>query len=320
MRMRRSSSNYRAGPGFSEAGRILRPFMQMRVVGPKCNRGPPRPSDEGMTCAECGYDLRGLPPDSACPECGRVIAESEAAAPVRAWLPGFRRGVACLAGALLVLPFAEQAAYGRMRWLGNRVNPDGLTYLLRALLLLPAAWWMTGAAPFLSRDPRRLRPWLIGLTVAQLAAAALATALLPFAAHGSVLVLLCTYALAPLPFIAEVALLLALLARPLRIVPGALPRWVVIPVACLFVASLLGPALGMAALNFARIGHIAHPLAPGETYLPAPLNQLLNDVLFAPAFRVRGPAWLACLLVVGHTLLRLRGPVGLPLRKVQRPG
>ena len=270
-----------------------------------------------MTCAECGYDLRGLPAASACPECGRSIAETAAAAPVTAWLPGFRRGVACLAAAWLLMPFAERAATSRLYWGGVMLNPDGLLYLARALLPLPAALWMTLPAPFLPRDPRRDRRRLLALLAAQAASAVVAILALPFYARGARAALLASYALAPLAHAAAVAVLFALLARPLPLVPRALPRWLVRGALCLAVAALLGPALVTALVNFARLDQVDRTFAPGGTWLPPGLTSLLHAYVVTPAHRAHWPVWAASLLVVLHTLVRLHEPVGLARRGVR---
>ena len=207
-----------------------------------------------MTCAECGYNLHGLPPESRCPECGRPIAESVAAAPVVAWRPHFRLGVMFLGLGLLALPYSERAATsGPLRFRGAMVNPDGLLYLTHALLLLPAAWWMTTPAPFLRRDPRRLRPWLLALTAAQLASAAIVIGVFYCPAYACTVALLSTYALAPFPYVTQLWLLLVLLARPLELVPDALPQWAARVVRWLAVYCVLGPAVVFAVVNFARV-------------------------------------------------------------------
>jgi hypothetical protein len=127
----------------------------------------PDATAESLTCAACGYDLRGLPPESACPECGTAIEDTGAAAPVVRWLPGFRLGVTAFAVAVFLLPFVVNAVTGGLRWFGLLINPDGRLLLAQALLLLPAAWWLTRPAAFLPRDPARRRRSVIGLTVAQ---------------------------------------------------------------------------------------------------------------------------------------------------------
>ena len=267
-----------------------------------------------MTCAECGYNLHGLPPESACPECGRPIADSVAAAPVVAWRPHFRLGVLLLGLGLAALPFAGDAATrNSWRFRGALVNRDGLLYLTQALLLLPAAWWMTTPAPFLRRDPRRLRPWLLALTAAQVAAAALVIGVFYCRAYACQVALLSTYALAPFPYVVELWLLLVLLARPLDLVPDALPRWAARVVRWLAIYFVLAPAVVFAVINFARVYQIDHPIPYGANYLPEPWHSWLA-VLVRPAWRAQGAVWLATLLVVGYCLFRLRRGIGLPQR------
>ena len=40
---------------------------------------PPADAELALKCAACGYDLRGLPDDGRCPECGAAVAESRQA-------------------------------------------------------------------------------------------------------------------------------------------------------------------------------------------------------------------------------------------------
>jgi len=228
----------------------------------------------------------------------------------------FRRGVLSLGIGLLALPFVEQFVYRRVFNVGEwSVNRDGLVYLARALVLLPAAWWMTTPAPFLRADPRRLRGRLLALTGTQLLAGAAAIVLLNMVSPACTVALLTVYALTPLAYVAEVWLLLALLARPLRITPNPLPRWAVAIVRWVTVLSLLGPAVVMAVVMFARMNYVDHPLPPSrQSYLPPPWDTLLNTFVAQPGYRAQGPVWLACLLVIAHCLLRLRRGAGLPPR------
>jgi len=55
----------------------------------------PAPSDATVSCAACGYDLRGFRPRDRCPECGTPVAVSLAArvAPAAALDPAWRRRV-----------------------------------------------------------------------------------------------------------------------------------------------------------------------------------------------------------------------------------
>jgi hypothetical protein len=123
--------------------------------------------------------------------------------------------------------------------------------------------------------------------------------------------LLSTYALAPLPYVVQLWLLLILLGRPLDLMPNALPRWLVRVGRWIIVYSILAPALLMAVVNFTRIHYIDHPLPRGGTFLPEPLNSTLYRYVAHPAYRVQRVAWIANLLVVLHCLFRLRRGVGL---------
>ena len=95
-----------------------------------------------------------------------------------------------------------------------------------------------------------------------------------------------------------------------------MPRWVVAVVRWAYVFSLLGPALVMAVVMFARMNYVDHPLPPPrQNYLPAPWDTLLNTFVAQPAYRARGAAWMASLLVIAHCHYRLRrGDVGLSPR------
>ena len=276
----------------------------------------PRSVSFAMTCAECGYDLHGLPPDSRCPECGRSIPESVAAQPVIAWRPAFRRAVLFLGIGLLAWPPLESAIYRHVLSIREwSVNRDGLVYMVQALTLLPAAWWMTTPAPFLRPDPRRLRRVMVALTAGQVAGGIAAVILLNMISPACTVALLTIYALTPLAYVAEVWLLLVLLARPLPVMPDALPRWAVTVVRWAMVFSLLGPALVMAVVMVARMNYVDRPLPPPrQNYLPPPWDTLLNTFVAQPAYRARTAAWLASLLVIAHCLYRLRRGVGLPTK------
>lgn len=53
-----------------------------------------------LTCAQCGYNLRGLPGAGECPECGTAVAISAHGSPLTAadpeWLATVRRGAAAM--------------------------------------------------------------------------------------------------------------------------------------------------------------------------------------------------------------------------------
>jgi hypothetical protein len=268
-----------------------------------------------LTCAACGYDLRGLPPHSMCPECGTPVERTVAAGPVVRWLPGFGRGATALVVALLALPFVEDAVRDHMRWFGVLINPDGRVLLARALLLFPAAWWMTRPATFLRQDPARLRPWIIGLTAAQALVGAVEIAAFFDLSFTGGVVLLSSYALGPFPYVVEMGMLFTLLVRALPVVPAAPPTWLARAVQWAVVYVLLSPTLMLAVINFARIRFLrTSGPRPGEDFVPADWSYLLHHFLDEPAYAVRRPVWLAAVALTGYCAFRLWRPAGLPGR------
>jgi hypothetical protein len=276
----------------------------------------PDATAEGLTCAACGYELRGLPPDSACPECGTSIEDTVGAAPVVRWLGGFRLGVTAFGLALFLLPFVVDALTGGLRWFGRRINPDGRVLLAQALLLLPAAWWLTRPATFLPRDPARLRPWVMGLTAAQGLLAVIEIVCLLSLSFPAGVLLLSAYALGPFPLVAEMALLFTLLTHGLFAVPGTPPRWLGRVVQGSVVYVLLSPALMMAVVNFARIRLIRAPPRSYTTFLPGEWDALLNRVVARPAYAVQPFVWLGAVAFLAFCTLRLWREGALPRRAV----
>jgi hypothetical protein len=112
-----------------------------------------------VRCAACGYNLRGLPTGSACPECGRAIdPELVARAPTlveRRWLSGLSRVVFALAwisAAAAALRVLWTYEYLRVTLLGSLPSvPLGAWFghLEAALVVieLAAIWWLTAAPP-----------------------------------------------------------------------------------------------------------------------------------------------------------------------------
>jgi hypothetical protein len=165
---------------------------------------------------------------------------------------------------------------------------------------------MTTPAPFLgNRDPRRLRPWLIGFTFAILGLA-LAMNLLwdarPFPAGAA---LMAAYGLAPLLQVAEVWLLLELLARAVPLVAGGPPWWLVRGAAAAFLASLLAPAIVNAVVCALRV-HQRFRLPTSGSYVPEPWHSVLGNLLDSPARHIAQPAMAAIVLVTLWAALRLR--------------
>jgi hypothetical protein len=258
---------------------------------------------EDLSCAACGYNLRGLRSDSVCPECGVSIQASVKAIPITDWLPRFRLGVTFLLMALLVAPAVESVIWSRACWSLNR---DGLVYLDNAALFLPAVWLLTRRAPFLVRDPHRLRGLLVSLTVFQLVLAGLAIILLNhFNGYWGSVALLSAYTVGPLVFAIVLWMMLGLLNDPLPIIPRAPAKVVVQCVRSALCFSLLGPAIDGAVISFARVGQIG--AAPtGDTWIANPWNDFLNTWFSEPGILLRQPAWLACMAVVIYYRFRLQ--------------
>jgi hypothetical protein len=204
-----------------------------------------------------------------------------------------------------------------MRWFGVLINPDGRLLLARALLLLPAAWWMTRPAPFLPRNPARLRPWVIGLTAAQALVGAVEIAAFFALSFADGVVLLSSYALGPFPYVLEMGLLLMLLVRALPAVPASPSPWLARAVQWAVLYVLLSPTLMLAIINFARIRFLrTSGPRPGEDFVPADWSYLLHHFLAEPAYALRRPVWLAAVALTSYCAFRLWRPAGLPGRAI----
>ena len=111
--------------------------------------------DSGAECPECGYDLRGVPPDSArCPECGLEIDPVAARKPHLPWV--HRRQIgrvrAFIRTALLVTLQPRRFVEDVRRPAERR---DGVLFraIVVALVLLPLAFMTWVETPF---DPRMI--------------------------------------------------------------------------------------------------------------------------------------------------------------------
>src|SRR6266568_7703461 len=106
---------------------------------------------DNLACASGRYDLRALPLDSNCPECGHPIALSVNALPLTRWLPGYRRGVTFFAVAIFALTVGADWLYRNwFRIVGNlNIDHYAASFLVTAVILCPAAWWMSRPASFL---------------------------------------------------------------------------------------------------------------------------------------------------------------------------
>jgi hypothetical protein len=171
---------------------------------------------------------------------------------------------------------------------------------------------MTMPAPFLRRDPLRLRHLAVGIVVALAAAALLMQALWDVVSFAAGVALMIAYGVAPLLHVALVWLLFELLAKARPLVVGAPPRFVVRGVQVAYLYSILGPAVVGAVVCVMRIHYRVQPPASG-TYLSEPWGSLLNDFLSAPAYRIALLSWVAFVLVTLLIAFRLRpGSIRIP--------
>ena len=107
----------------------------------------PQVTDE-LPCAGCGYFVRGLDPAGNCPECNHPIAasvEAQKLLPTRRALRALRRGSVSMLVVIAAFDLPEWFAFSdyHPNFRGHSINADGTRYLGIALLLLPAAWWLS---------------------------------------------------------------------------------------------------------------------------------------------------------------------------------
>ena len=247
--------------------------------------------NDDLPCAGCGYLLRGLDPAGHCPECNHPIDDSRRAQsllPTRRAVRALTLGAAALAGAVFALPYAERLAYWDdfPRFGSFLLNRDGVKYLLTALLLLPATFWLTradrlqpadAAAAARCRWTRRLALALPG-ALAGLAALMFLLLRARFGIAGNT-VLLASYALAPVVVALLVILLLGILARQANRLPhGPRAWWVRVP-QVLLGGVLMLDAVAWAHVTAARILLLYDVFTPPESrYVPAWLDRILQPV------------------------------------------
>jgi hypothetical protein len=143
---------------------------------------PPADADD-LRCIRCGYLLRGLPRNGACPECGAAIAIS--LEPIHllrkqdpAWLGRVAEGFLWQVGAHATALLQISASYLPV-WLPEAApDPErspipALLPYLQVLLNWVAAWWTTTPEPGVLEPRFSLRRWVRIVTCVLPAAAAL---------------------------------------------------------------------------------------------------------------------------------------------------
>lgn len=168
-------------------GRMTDNPLRILAAAPSPRHDPA--ATPALPCAWCEYDLRGLPADANCPECGRPAADTHreaALAPDRATLVGYRQACLALAGAAAV---AALARVGGEPWAFTSVGGPVLAYAWIALAYVLPTLACAGAVRKLTRTPApavpfgRIEsrpPWRIALRAAALIPAVVVLSLLIF--------------------------------------------------------------------------------------------------------------------------------------------
>ena len=268
--------------------------------------------DTDFACAACGYNLRGLSRESACPECGTPIARSLAAAPMLVWRPGFRLGVFALAAALAILKLGEWLLLIYFRFVFRRlqINTEGAMMVFQAATLLSAALWLTRPLPLGRGDPARRRRLLLMSLAALFILGWLSLVTYFSHSYTAIVLLLSGYALGPIAFAICMFWIFGPIVDISEVIPNSLPRIVIQAVRWLLGYALLGPALANAVVMFSRVSYIRGANQPFGMYMIDPmLRRWMANWLWFPGNRLAGPMWLAALVVLAHTFYRLSGPL-----------
>jgi hypothetical protein len=255
---------------------------------------------DDVTCARCGYLLRGLDPAGNCPECNHPIAasiEAQTLLPARRALRALRRGAIAMLIAVAAFDLPYKFAYSDYRpsFGGRSLNPDGTRHLGTALLLLPAAWWLSRSerAAAVRRRVTFALPLL--LTV-------LATVMFAFLHKlwwpGQNGILLTSYLLAPFVVAIEIILLFGILARRAReISSGPRAQWMRLA-QWSFGGLLMISAVADAPVTVARIlAEYGWYKPPEDRYIPAWFAAMLQPI-YTWSSRLRGPAWCVALIAL----------------------
>ena len=265
-----------------------------------------------LPCAGCGYLLRGLDPAGHCPECNHSIAasiEAQKLLPTRRAIRALKCGAIAMIVAVAALDLPGQFAYSQYhpRFRATYLNPDGTRYLGMALLLLPAAWWLTRTenAPAGSRWQRRL---IIALPLLLVFLAALMyVLLLGFRWRPTNGILLASYLLAPIVVAIEIILLFDILARRARDIPrGPKAWWMRVP-QWLFGGLLLIDSLAWSTITCGRILQEYGLYQPPQgRYTPDWFDAIIQPV-FTVNLWTRTPLyWLTLLALLCYTIVLFR--------------
>lgn len=117
----------------------------------------PKPLDK-MLCVRCGYNLRGLPSDGKCPECGTPIGRSRRgnilAAADSSWLAGLCRGLTLVVAAVGVhfagLLLGIVGFFGIAELADQKVTIEAVRRGVSAVLLLAGVILLTRLDPRLT--------------------------------------------------------------------------------------------------------------------------------------------------------------------------
>ena len=227
-----------------------------------------------------------------------------------AWARKFRLGVFALAAALVMLKLGDWLFFIHFRFLFHRlqINYEGATMEFQAVVLFPAAVWLTRPSPLGRGDPARRRRVMLVSLVALFVLGV--SNLLSYRSLSYVdgVLLMSGYALGPIVFAICIFLVLGPIVDVTGAIPNSLPRLVVQAVRWLLGYALLGPALANAVINFARIRYIRGPTPTDGFGINPTLQHWMEVWLWLPGNRLAGPLWLATLLILTHTFYRLHGP------------
>lgn len=108
---------------------------------------------ESLTCFQCEYPLRNLPPDGACPECGYNIADSLAQLPTHLYI----HTESVYARYLTILGYACTARDAALSFLFITQPPDATAYAAGVIGVIEILVVFTLLLP-LTFDPGALRP------------------------------------------------------------------------------------------------------------------------------------------------------------------